>query len=372
MRRVVPWLGLLALIGACSPAEEPCPEGPIFSVAVVHPDSVRSLDPLGNLNPPGHTFPSDHMGIYLKRDQFDHPYAVNVYCPGDLKLARARAVEHVIEGITDFAFDLEACDEMVLIIGHVGELDPQLFAGYTDLDSWNFEEEYSTGGETYRVSSIRPYWDVPAGTRMGRAGVHQYQGGLDYGFYDRTRPRATAANPSRWGEYGYLHAFSPIEYYPEGELKETLASLVAREHQDGDEHPYGRVMQDVPGSAHGCWFLPGAPFPPEDAHLALVQWNLFPSREAFSIGNSVASLNPGLYYFYPENEGRLHRHFADVTSDGLIYGYTVGPDHTPGGWTGTILIQMPDEETVWIEGIEETLEDPEDWAFSAAKTEFRR
>lgn len=372
MNRFIVFALGLVLLAACGPKEESCPEGSIFSAAVVHPDSIQSIDPLGNLNPPGHSFPSDHMGIYLAPDEHDVPMLVNVYCPGDLRLGRARAVEHVVEGIIDFAFDLEACEDMVLIIGHVSGLDEDLFAGYTDLDTWHFDEEYSTGGETYRVSSIHPDWEIAAGTRLGWAGGNPGQGGLDYGFYDRTRPPATSAHPARWGDYGYLLAFSPLEYYPEGELRDQLSALVYREYIPGDEYPYGRVMQDVPGTAHGCWFFPGAPFPPEDAHMALVQWNSHPSLESFSVGDSVSSLDHGIYPFPPASSGRLNRHFAQVTPDGLIYGYHVGPDMTPAGWVGTILIQLPDEDTVWIEGIEGTIEDPDDWAFTGAKTVFER
>ncbi len=371
MKRIAALL-ILALFIACTPEEEPCPEGAIFSAAVVHPDSVDLIDPLGNLNPTAHTFPSDHMGIYLGRDEFDHPLPVNVYCPGDLKLVRARAVESVNEGVTDFAFDFEACSDMVLIIGHVGELDPDLFAGYTDLSTWHQDDPYTTGGETYIVSWIKPDWEVAAGTRVGRTGIYESQSGLDYGFYDYTRPGASSANPSRWSDYGYLHAFSPLEYYPDGALKDALAAKVAREFIPNDEFPFGRVMQDIPGTAYGCWFLPGESFPPEDKHLALVQWNSHPAKETFSVGNAVTTLTSGIYPFDPTDAGEVNHHFADLEADGEIFGYHVGPYMTPGGWTGTILLHMPDADTIWIEGVEETLEDPADWNFTAAKTVFER
>ncbi|MBC8367205.1 hypothetical protein H8E52_07335 [bacterium] len=371
MKRSVALMALV-LLAACAPEDIPCPEGAIFSVAVVHPDSIESIDPLGNINPPGHTFPSDHMGIYLGRDEFDHTYTVNVYCPGDLKLVRARAVEHLVEGITDFAFDFEACPDMVLIIGHVGELDPDVFAGYMDLNTWHFDEEYSTGGETYRVSYIEPDWDIAAGVKVGRAGIYEYQGSLDYGFYDRTRAAPPSANKDRWGDYGYLHAFSPLDYYPDGALKDELAAKVAREEIPNDPHPFGRVMQDVPGTAHGCWFMPGGGFPPEDAHLALVQWNSHPSVNSFSVGNAVPSLFSGIYPIFEEQAGLLNAPFDEITPDGMVYAFHLGPDWTPNGWVGAILLHMPDSTTIWIEGFEGHIEDPEAWIFTRDKTVFKR
>lgn len=363
----------LILLAACAPEDIPCPEGTLFTSYVVHPDSIFSIEALGSTNPPGHTFPSDHMGIYLKYDEFDHPYTVNVYCPGDLRLARVRAVEHLVEGITDFAFDFEACPDIIHIIGHVGALDEYLFAGYMDLGTWDFEEEYETGGETFRVSSIQPDWEVSAGTRIGIAGIYQYQGGLDYGMYDYTRSSATSANPPRWGDYGYLKAFSPLEYYADGTLKDQLAALVTRQTFPGDEHPYGQVMQDEPGTARGCWFFPGGGFPPEDAHLALVEWNTQPDVRTFSVGDQVSSLQPGIYPVYePQTADLLDRAFETITPDGEVYGFHVGPDWTPGGWTGTILLHMPDASTLWIEGFEETIEDPEEWLFTRDMTVFKR
>jgi len=370
MKRVA-LLGLI-LLAACTPEEEPCPEGAFLSVALVHPDSLHDINALGNVNPTGHTFPTDHMYFHVIRDAQDRPIPLNLHCPGDMKLVYARAVEHVNAGHLDFALDLEACGDMRLVLGHVAELDENLFAGFMNFDSWNFAEEYSTGGETFRVHYIEPNWDVPAGTRLGRVGVEDFQFGFDVGFYDWTRSSPTTANSSRWGDYGYLKAFSILDYYPEGEIKDAFAAKITRETYPGDPYPFGRVMQDVPGTAQGCWFLPGASFPPEDEHLALVVWNAFPSKNVFSIGAGLPSLSSGIYPFAPDRDGMLNAPFADIGADGQTHAWHLGPDWTPSGWIGTILVHMPDEETLWIEGIEGTIENPADWNFTAAKTIFQR
>ena len=57
----------------------------------------------------------------------------------------------------------------------------------------------------------------------------------------------------------------------------------------GDPHPCGRVMQDVPGTAQGCWFVEGTTSTyPEDPHLALVWSNHDPLECVVSCGTSVA------------------------------------------------------------------------------------
>lgn len=362
---------MLVLLLACAPAEEPCPERPFFSAAIVDPDSLLDIEPLGLLNPTGHTFPSDHMYFHFIRDAQDDPLPVSLYSPADMEVSSVRAVEHVNAGHTDYAINLEACGDIELIFGHVAELDEATFAGYLDTGNWNQDEPYSTGGETFIVSWIRPNISVTAGARLGRCGVQDFQYGVDVGIYDWTRSEPPVANRSRWGDGGYLRAFSVLDYYEEGALKAAMEAVIAREDLPGDPYPYGRVMQDVPGSAHGCWFMPGGGFPPEDAHLALVQWNRFPSQEVISNGNSLSTLMSGIYPFTPEGGGRLNRAFSEVSPDGQVYAWHLGPDWTPGGWEGTVLMQMPDANTLWIEGIEEHLNE-EDWVFTGNQTEYKR
>ena len=89
------------------------------------------------------------------------------------------------------------------------------------------------------------------------------------------------------------------------------------------------------------------------------------------MGTSLGTLQPGIYRFEPEDGGRLNRAFADLGPDGQVYAWT-GLSQTPGGWDGTILVQMPDAETLWIEGVEEVLEDPAEWVFSGGQTEYKR
>ena len=137
------------------------------------------------------------MGIAIALDSSGVPVRVDVRSPGDLRLVRVRAVEQQVAGITDFAFDLKACDEILFVVGHVVSLDEDLFAGRTDLSTWVLEEEYSTGGETFRVSSIELDMEVAAGTRLGSAGGVPERGGLDYGMWDRTR--ALQRPPTRSG-----------------------------------------------------------------------------------------------------------------------------------------------------------------------------
>jgi len=62
----------------------------------------------------------------------------------------------------------------------------------------------------------------------------------------------------------------------------------------------------------------------------------------------------------------LNRVFADVTPDGLTYGYVITwPERTA-------FITMPDENTLWIDGLEGEHPDPADWVFTDDRVVFVR
>lgn len=55
----------------------------VFRASPLDESEIRFIVPLGNLNPPGHTFPSDHIYFYNRIPNTPFPGAVPVYAPGD-------------------------------------------------------------------------------------------------------------------------------------------------------------------------------------------------------------------------------------------------------------------------------------------------
>jgi len=370
MRIPLAAIAMLALVFAgCSSEDEstPCPEGPVFTHHVIDPDSVQNIDPLGNLNPPGHVFPSDHGGYYVAGPPGGMTtYNVCIYSPGDILIRTMVASEHVTAGFTDFELNFEVCSDLWGRFGHITTLDPGLFGDTSDYTQWTLEDEYSTGGETYRRWRTEVNMSVEGGELLGTTGGNPGQGGLDFGMYDRRISPPTPANPARWDGFGYLYARLFVELYEPGTVLDELWALVNREDIPYDEHPGGYNMQDVPGTAHGAWFLPGEPNNPEDPHLALVQSHMLPSRLVLSVGTSVPGAASGAYFFVPENDGLLNRDFASVMPDGTTYGFVVTwPDYT-------FIIRMPDADTLWIEVLDGEHTNPADWVFTDDKAVFMR
>ncbi|HEY9226075.1 MAG TPA: hypothetical protein VIP11_05475, partial [Gemmatimonadaceae bacterium] len=59
----------------------------IFSTPPIALANVAGWVPLGNLNPPGHTFPTDHQYLYLPASARS---PVDLVSPGDAMITRAR------------------------------------------------------------------------------------------------------------------------------------------------------------------------------------------------------------------------------------------------------------------------------------------
>ena len=329
---------------------------------------IDAIVTLGNLSPPSHTFPSDHIYFYPTRQpNADRPDIANLYSPGDLTITQVWASEHVNAGFADYNVILQPCETITVMFYHASTLNPSVFGNTTDFTNWHLDNEYSTGGEIYRVWSKDYNIEVKAGDLLGTVGGNPGQWAMDIGVYDENYYAASVANPQRWEKSRYLHALCPLSLYEPGPVLDTLLSLVDRDAVEGEVLPCGSVMQDIPGTAQGCWFLFGINDTyPEDLHLALVRSNIHPASAALSVGNSVPNLQSAVYYFTPRDAGFLNRDFKDITPDGNIYGFQVS------GFNGIIIVSMPDSETLYMEALPGASTESTTWSFTSNKVVFVR
>ena len=352
-----------------SPAESrDCGSEPIFTASPLDIDRISYIVPLGNLNPPSHTFPTDHIYFHITRQEgADRTDVATLYSPGDLTITGIRASEHVNAGFADYNIFLEPCDDITVMFYHASSLSQDIFGDTSLSAGWTRDSEYTTGGETYRLWNKKYQIKVRAGDIIGTAGGNPGQWALDLGVYDRRYVPDMMANPGRWAQVRYQRAVCPLSLYEKGPELDRLIALVQRDKVESEEMPCGSVLQDIPGTSQGIWFLSGTKETyPEDPHLALVRSNIHPGQAVFSVGNSVLNLNSGTYEFLPENSGRLNRDFPDITPDGQIYAFQVN------GFGGIIILHMPDSETLWFEALAGATADPESRSFTENKTVFIR
>lgn len=345
----------------------PCTAATFFTASPLDVADILSIRPLGNLNPPGHVFPTDHIYFYITRNPAGGTNVVPLYAPGTMTVTSVVASQHVTAGFTDFALELSPCEGVTVSLGHIVTLDPGIFGDSSAFAGWDLVSEYSTGGETFRMWRRTTRIAVNGGQVLGTVGGNPGQWALDVGLYDERVEAPSVANPLRWTKSRAPHAVCPLDAYGAGPLRDTLLALVERDGGIADADRCGVVFQDVPGTAQGCWFLPGASAPyPEDPHLALVASSIHPAEQVLSVGTSVRGLVSRGYAFLPADTGRLNRAFSEIRPDSQIYGYRVD------GFVGTIIVAMPDAQTLWIEALPGATASPTRWAFTSGKTIFIR
>jgi hypothetical protein len=363
---------LSLLLGACTKSPESrLPAGraePIFTVSPMDIESIFRIVLLGNLNPPGHVFPTDHIYFYISNPDGDsRPDIVTIYSPGDLTVTAIEASEHVTAGFFDYSIMLRSCEDITIVLGHVSSLSTEIFGDTSAFDKWTLMNEYSTGGETYRSWRKACNIQVTAGETLGTTGGNPHQYALDLGVYDQRHTHDNVANPNRWLKTRYLNAVCPLSLYEESPVLDRLLDLIYQDEVKGDGGASSGTLQDLPGTAQGCWFLSGVSDTyPEDPHLALVRSNIHPARAVLSVGNSIPNLDSAAYEFLPETSGLLNRDFRDITPDEQVYGFRV--DQV----AGFIIVQMPDAETLWIETLKGATVNRASWVFTDDKTAFER
>lgn len=285
-----------------------------FTAFPVPFDTLASITPLGNLNPKpggGHVLPTDHTYWHFPDGQPGTWHLEPLVSPGDITVTLIRSSRDSdpsrSDGGDDYAIHFKLCAEVEGIFGHVKTIAPKLqavIAGKACIQNW---------AECAREVSVR----VAAGERIGEVGGGVFRG-VDVGLYD-TRATLTFANPNRRMHDRERHAVCPFEYFDTTTRMQIDAKLPAPV-----RGTCGAVMQDIPGTLAGNWFLgvvsPDA-FTKSSEQLAFSYEARAPSERVLSTGGQFGFVEYGAgFVIGPEqSSGRINRAYRDVTPDGNIY-----------------------------------------------------
>lgn len=239
-----------------------------FTRSPIDPSVIEYITPLGNLNPPGHTLPTDHIYFYHHLNHRSAPQ-FDVFAPAD------GVVGTVMRGSDDQIY-VWASSVHMYYIGHV-----------------ILDGTFSTGQR------------ITAGQRLGMTSPLAF--GLDLGLInnDITVP---FISPARYSGNS-LHGDAPLKYFTDP-LKSQLYALVEGTGVNRD----GQINYDRPGRLAGNWFHESLPvsetFTPAGwtRHLAFVRDNRDPSKICISVGGIIIDF--GVYTIAPNDPDP-----ADVTPD---------------------------------------------------------
>jgi hypothetical protein len=293
---------------ACQDAGVDLPDCPatdaIVTVSPLADADIAALIPLGNLNPSGHVFPTEHQYFYLP---LAGPVTENVpvVSPGHLFVTKIASSEHLSESpvYTDWDLTLAACAGLSFKFGHVTSLSSGLAAVVVAADGSC--SEHSTGGKTFRSCSYSVRVELQPGDPVGTAGGNPGQYALDLGTHDLRKPPVALVNPGAYGDAAYARCI--LDYATSG-VRSALVSHIARTAQP----ICGTQGQDVAGTAQGNWRRAGFETYPEDPHLALVHDPVDPAKIAISMGTSLSPATPGVYSPTNPGTGKANRDPSEV------------------------------------------------------------
>jgi hypothetical protein len=305
-----------------------------FTTFPVDINDIKSITPLGNLGPPGHTFPTQHPHIHL--GQHETSYSYPLYAPADVFITSVAWQENQTQDPIDHVIYFALCKDIIGYYNHVKVLSDEVNQIIENIECESFSSKSS--GSCTKVLLDK----VEEGTLLGQVGLKQ--GNFDFGLIDQ-RDRLDFIKQERYPTRDqYLHC--AFDYYKEP-MKQQFYDLINR--VDGS---CGRVMQDIPNTLKGNWFH-------EDANLEyVVDWNVYlafvdhyedPSIQVVSVAGIFTE--PSLFKFIPKTSGEINREFSQVTADGNIYCYE-GADvirHFEAVPFGKILVEMIGDETLQIE-----------------------
>ncbi len=342
--------------------------------------------PLGNLNPPDHTFPTSHMYFALGSVQGppgSGPFGNGAVFPQKPVFAVADGViveigvtqvTTVLSGQTtryeEYSFVLGVCGGLRARYGHVGPLSAELQAAVSQAARPNYCNIYDGAGSTYELCNYRPDLPVRGGQQLamtsGRVAA------FDFGAYDFVDPVAGFGRPDLYGDEA-KGSICLLSLYS-GDEKAKMSDRVGGW---GTEKPpagwCGKVNQDMPGTAQGNWFKDITKFSSEDENVALIYDSIDPSKPVFSLGRSVPGAGSGTLYFSPRPNGEVNRLFADVKPGGGTYCYEGFGDRWGNKIDGyTLRIALADPETLHIEAVPGALCGTGPWVVSASAATLRR
>ncbi|MFH2021012.1 MAG: hypothetical protein ABIJ34_06355 [archaeon] len=342
-------LMLLVFITACTnTANVPsCPNelSGILTAPVMDLSEFSAIIPLGNLYPPGHSVPTDH--IYLvSNNEKDH--IVNLYSPGDIILSSLyssittdKATGEVIS--SDYSIQFIPCKGITIELGHVADIPENLkkvISGkkgqcHSGNKMGNTNEQC-----TYKINTM-----TKAGDLIGYGNAKVGMATLDlYSWNDNINP-PNYANPKRYSPNA-LHAFCPLDLYS-GELREQLYSRLGGLDKPRTIEPRcGEIMQDVLGTLQGAWFGEAEDPMNSGKVVSLVHDNINPTLAVVLVAGHISQ--PGRMTFVPRHEGRFNREFSEVTADGKIYCYHDEAEEAVP-LTGMLLIRLENDREITIE-----------------------
>ncbi|MFW6149189.1 MAG: M23 family metallopeptidase [Atribacterota bacterium] len=320
-------------------------EGTItFERIIVDSEAYSSINPLGDLSPEGHTFPTDHGAFWLTHASGSNPVD-NVYAPADGAIIRIRYTKET--NYNDYMVFIAHTNTFYSYIGHMSEIDSSIL------------------GETGTLSEGENNFDqnpvmVTKGQIIGKTGgTNGEQNSMYWGILDADKT-LQYANSDRYNIYS--HAAHFIEYCDEPlqtTLKNQIGSAPPYNYKRTAEPLWGEVdyYKDHLNTLVGNWFHNSInendPMAEFDKHLSFVYDMWDPTQIRIGIGGTLA-VTATVYKVTGNTPDP-----KDITAgDTAVFKLQGTEEFGESSLKATIMVDMINTETIKVEAFSGHLDNP--------------
>jgi hypothetical protein len=340
----------------------PCVERPLTALPIPR-ESLAATVPLGHINVPEHTIPTDHVYLVLPGYSEGASPAVALSSPGDLTLYRVTRTRYDVVGDTesysDWGLVFSVCEGRDLRFGHVSTVSDQIVEATTNAPEYCNVGGYAAMQFEYCGFELYDAWErldfrvsFEEGDAIGTlGGLTTPNTQLDLWAYDYNLGPMAFINLDRQPSDAQ-HAVCPFDWFVE-DIRLLLYSM--RQELNGRvadaQVGCGKIAQDVAGTAKGIWYTVQEVQGDWMDNLALVEDNTRSDHQLIAVASTVAEASD--WIFKKESSGRINLDFAKVEAGSGIYCYheftadsrTSGPPSA----ANRVLIEVSSSEVLTIE-----------------------
>ena len=314
-----------------------CSEDTQFDSEMFDIEEIANIVPLGNYNPPGHTFPTEHMYV-----EFNQTSSMKVYAPGNVKVTYIGSKEYSedqMQGWSDYDISMKSCNDVTMHLMHM-QLDSELLSKGGAEKKWC--RSYETHNSEIEMCQYDSDFWIEAGTLLGTAGNPQNNHfNFDMGVKDR---RITNDFIDKEVNEHFLNSVCPFEYFSNETRQEMESKATGWGRAENVINPCGEIVFDIKGTAQGNWVREDTPRNSETLYDEYGLGLYYDNIKQDDLVISSSSDGGYSYRFEPTDTGLVNRSFSSVVADDNIYCYETG--NYPND---IILIELIDDEHLKIE-----------------------
>jgi hypothetical protein len=323
-----------------------CGEGSVLTKSPMDLSKIDTISPLGSINPPEHTIPTDHNYFMYHYERPDEQY--DMVAPANAVITSfgySGGIENGTPVNADYTIILSPCRGLSFRFSHINSLEgkikdeigPKGENADCHTNKPTTQREIINCGKTVDIS-------ISAGELMGKVGK-KYVAAWDFWASKEGYVNPGITTPA----YRYdADIVCGLDYFVEP-IKSQIYALVKRK----GEPKCGDVGQDKKDTLQGSWFAH------KDPEKARTDWNshLTLGIDSGDTGKRILAVagkitNPASYLFTPRNDGVINRDPAQ-TAAGTIYCYQHDGDRRFSNGTfageGKVLLKLTDNHTMQAE-----------------------